>query len=114
MHEFKFILQDPRGSTRDKEILDSDARAHAAAVSHRRRRRQEHIATLCQALELSSIHNVSPQDAWNMELLLLNGGAIEVYDPWQLSRGFRNDPFECVPGSNDDVQAVAFEYCEYC
>ncbi|KIW12719.1 hypothetical protein PV08_09997 [Exophiala spinifera] len=79
-------------------------------MSHHRRQRREHIKTPRQRLELSKNQNVPARDTWNMELLLLNGGAIDFYDPWQLSRGFRNDPFECVPGTNDGVQAVAFEY----
>lgn len=102
----KFVLYDNQRTTREKNLLDADVRAHAATVAHARNRRSSRFSTEGKDL----IQRFSIDQPWHAKITYHHNSVVDIYDPWQLSRGYRKDPFECVPGTNEGVQASAFEY----
>jgi hypothetical protein len=115
MTGIKFVLYDNRRTIRQKQLLDSDLRSHAAGVAHaraRQRRKLQSRPTLSPESTLTTV--VLDVVSWGAGGLLRIDSIVDIYDPWQLSQGFRRDPFDCVPGTNHGVQATAFEYRKLC
>ena len=98
MPPFQFISFDSKSSKRDKELTIAEIRAHAARVSHLQRVHRLHGE---QEEVLSTTKKTEHQQVGT------------AFDPWHMSQGYRNDPFDVVPGSNQGVAAVAFDFRQH-
>jgi hypothetical protein len=91
---FHFINLHGGEGQREKELLSSQAKAHATYISHKRISQQKALSLITE----SSSTRAEVQSR------------IYALDPWQMSKGYRHEPFQIIPGSNTGVAAIAMDF----
>ena len=101
--ELTFIHFSDNNSLRQKGLLDSEARSHAAKISYRRRREasEQYQAAHLNSLQISNL---------SAHRTLITSNVAPAYDPWRLSSGYRVDPFGCIPGSQHPFARTALDF----
>jgi Fungal specific transcription factor domain len=93
-----FIIVNPRQSQREKELVVSRIRQHVARLSYR----DPDAGLPCYQSTGNQHHSMSEEsDAPRHEL---------DFNPWQLSTGYRHDPFNCIPGSDEYSSRAALDF----
>ena len=130
---FQFVTHDPSQSQRQRELSVSRARAHAARVSFRPWYGHETRLTIEAADKTQSPDPRPLRERDNGksgslpphlescpnnkdvgrggDLHLVHAANHHTYDPWQVSFGYRVDPFRCLPGSDERIILLALDFC---
>jgi hypothetical protein len=113
MPDLQFIAVKTDCTRREKELLISEVRAHAA-----RTRRGKGLITSQLSTSAGPVFAQPPRKGPSFHVVQMrarpendNSQPEEpVFDPWQLSRGYRHEPFEVIPGSNEGIAPIALNF----
>ena len=107
----QFICVDPTQSQSERELTLSRIRRHAARVSYRPPGSKNFSRRLTDAARHSTSHSAA---AGGRARAPSEDGAQPVgdtiFNPWQLSTGYRHDPFACFPDSARHSARAAIDF----